>query len=101
MATQYFARSRDSSAIAARAEALVQRYPNLSEVELAELINLMPRVPVLDFGLMTVDPAMSSRLDAFHHDHGHRVRPTLGSIAALLMIPVTLTVAALFWWAMT
>ena len=101
MATQYFARSRDPSAIAARAEALVQRYPNLSEVELAELINLMSRLPVLDFGLMTADPVMSSRLDAFHRDHGHRIRPTLGSIAALLMIPITLSLVALFWWAAT
>ena len=101
METHYLPRSREPSVIAGRAEALLHRYPNLSETELAELINLMPRLPLLDFGLMTADPVMSSRLDAFHRDHGHKVRPTPGTVAALLMIPVTLGVAAALFWATT
>ncbi len=99
METHYLPRSREPSVIAGRAESLLHRYPNLSEVELAELINLMPRVPLLDFGLMTADPVMSSRLDAFHRDHGHKVRPTPASIAALLMIPAILGIAAAIFWA--
>ena len=100
MATQYFERSRTPSATAARAEALLHRYPNLSEIELAELINLMPRIPVLDFGLMTADPTMSSRLDDFNREHGHKVRPTAASIAALLFVPLSLVVA-IAWWAVS
>ena len=97
MATQYFARSRDPSAIAARAEALVQRYPNLSEVELAELINLMPRLPVLDFGLMAADPVMSSRLDDFYREHGRKVRTSVAPLVIFLLLPLAV-VAATAWW---
>ena len=96
MATQYFARSRDPSAVAARAEVLIQRYPNLSEVELAELINLMPRLPVLDFGLMTADPVMSSRLDDFYREHGRKVRTSVAPLVIFLLLPLAV-VAATAW----
>ncbi len=99
MASQYLPRAREPSVTAERAEALLFRYPNLSEIELAELINLMPSVPLLDFGLMTADPKMSAQLDAFQRDHGHKIRPTPGTIAALMMIPITLIIAALVWFA--
>lgn len=96
MATQAFVRSREPSVIAARAEHLLARYPNLSEVELAELINLMPRLPVLDLGLMTADEQLSGQLDAFHRDHGDKLGPSLVSMAAFLVIPTTLILGAVW-----
>ena len=77
MATQYFPRSRQPSAVALRAEALIDRYPNLSEIELAELINLMNRLPMLDFGLIAADDRLADRMDAFHRDHGDKLGPSL------------------------
>lgn len=97
MATQYFQRPRQPSAAAARAEALLARYPNLSEVELAELINLMPSVPILDFGLMTSDPAMSSRLDAFYREHGRKIRTPFTALALFLLLPLAVVAATALW----
>lgn len=98
MAAQYFPRSREPSAIAQRAETLVARYPNLSEVELAELINLMPRLPMLDFGLMTADDQLSDRMEAFHRDHGDKLGPSLASAVTFLAVPAIIALG-LTWWA--
>lgn len=97
MATQAFLRSREPSAIAARAEILLNRYPNLSEAELAELINLMHRLPVLDLGLMTADDRLSDRLDAFHRDHGDKLGPSLVSMTAFLVVPTALFLGTVWW----
>ena len=96
MATNFYSRPREPSCVAARAEVLLQRYPNLSEAELAELINLMPSVPVLDFGLMTADPAMSSRLDDFYREHGRKVRTSVAPLVIFLLLPLAV-VAATAW----
>lgn len=50
---------RPRSQTTLRVEALLGRYPNLSEQELAELINLFPSLNLLDEGLMTSDGAVS------------------------------------------
>jgi len=96
VATQTLSRPRPSD-VAARAEHLLDRYPNLSEQELAELINLFARLPILDFGLMTADRRLSGKLDAFHREHGRKIRPTLASIAAVTAIPLMIVITALWW----
>lgn len=97
MATHAYLRAREPSAIAARAELLLSRYPNLSEAELAELINLMHRLPVLDLGLMTADDRLSDQLDAFHRDHGDKLGPSLISMAFFLIVPTALGVGTVWW----
>ena len=99
MATQYFSRSRQPSAIALRAEALINRYPNLSEVELAELINLMPRLPMLEFGLMTADDQLAGKMEAFHRDHRDKLGPSLASAVTFLAVP-SIVALGLVWWAL-
>jgi hypothetical protein len=97
MATQYLSRSRQPAATALRAEALINRYPNLSEVELAELINLMPRLPILDFGLMTADDRIAPKMEAFHRDHGDKLGPSLASAATFLAIPSIIVLGVIVW----
>ena len=96
MTTQTLSRSRPSE-VASRTEHLLDRYPNLSEQELAELINLFSRLPILDFGLMTADRRLSGKLDAFHREHGRKVRPTLASLAAVAAIPLVIAITILWW----
>lgn len=76
------------------------RYPNLSEEELATLINLFPHIRILDLGLMTSDARLAGKLDAFHRDHGKKLRTPISSLIAFLAVPTILVVAGLLWWAL-
>jgi hypothetical protein len=96
MTSQTLSRPRPSE-VARRTEQLLDRYPNLSEQELAELINLFGRLPILEFGLMTADRRLSGKLDAFNREHGRKVRPTLASIAAVTAIPLVIIITVLWW----
>jgi hypothetical protein len=96
MATQFAAPPRPSE-VALRTEQLLDRYPNLSEQELAELINLFGRLPILEYGLMTADDRLSPKLDAFHRDHGRKVSASLASVAALVAIPLVIAISLLWW----
>ena len=100
MATQSYARSRSPSETTVKAEALLARYPNLSDVELATLINLFPYIRILDLGLMTSDDRLAPRLDAFHRDHGKKLKAPISSLIAFLAVPTILVVAGLLWWAL-
>jgi hypothetical protein len=97
VAAQYLSRSRHPTAVALRAEALINRYPNLSEVELAELINLMPRLPILDFGLMTAVDRIAPKMEAFHRDHGDKLGPSLASAVTFLAIPSIIVLGVIVW----
>ena len=97
MATQYLSRSRQPAAIALRAETLINRYPNLSEAELAELINLMRRLPILDFGLMAADDQLAGKMEAFHQDHGDRLGPSLVSAVTFFAVPAIIALGVIVW----
>lgn len=91
MATVYD-RARPRSETTLRAEALLSRYPNLSEQELAELINLFPYVKMVARGLMAADDRMGPKFENFYQDHGGKLggfgggRTTLIAAAALVVI---------------
>ena len=76
------------------------RYPNLSEEELATLINLFPYIRILDLGLMTADDRLAGKLDAFHRDHGEKLRTPISSLIAFLAVPTIIVVSGLLWWAL-
>lgn len=99
MATSYD-RLKPRSETALRVETLLARYPDLGEQELAELINLFPRVSLLDQGLMTADDSLSDRLADFHRDHGAKFKTSMPVMIAFLAFPVILTIVAL-WSAFT
>jgi hypothetical protein len=78
---------------------LLRRYPNLSEEELATLINLFPHLRILDVGLMTCDERLSEKLDAFHRDHGRKLKTPVSSLIAFLAVPGIIALG-LLWWAL-
>jgi hypothetical protein len=76
--------------------ALIGRYPNLSETELARLINLYRSFSALDTALLLSDEALAPSLDRFTTEHRSRVRPPFRRYAGLLFYTV-LTLATLVW----
>ena len=100
MATRIHQRFRPPSETTVEAETLLMRYPNLSEGELATLINLFPYIRILDLGMMTSDDRLAGKLDAFHHDHGKRLGTPSSSLIVFLALSAALVFASLLWWAL-
>lgn len=92
-------RARPRSKTTLRAEHLLSRYPNLSEQELAELINLFPHVDMVARGLMAADDRMRTKVDAFYRDHSatldklRRRRTTAIAVVGLLAILIGFSLA--------
>jgi hypothetical protein len=78
------------------ARALIGRYPNLSETELARLINVYRQLSALDMALMLSDEKVAPRLDRFSADHRSKIRTPFRQYAALVGYAV-LGVAAVAW----
>jgi hypothetical protein len=100
MTTQTHQWSRPPSATTVEAEALLKRYPNISETELAKLINLFPHIRILDLAMMTCDDRLAGKLDRFRRDHRARLKAPLSSLVVVLAVPTILLVAGLLWWAL-
>jgi hypothetical protein len=100
MATRIYERSRPPSEMTVEAEVLLMRYPDLSEEELATLINLFPYIRILDLGMMTTDERLAGKLDAFHRDHGRKLRTPFSALIAFLAVPAIMVVAGVLWWAL-
>ena len=89
--------SRTPSELAVEVETLLQRYPNLSEQELATLIEAFPLLSAVEAALMTTDDKLSAKLDAFHREHGHRIRRPLAGLLAFIAFPALVAVGVLWW----
>ena len=74
--------------IALQAVGLVERYPNLSEIELARLINLYRELSSLDMALMISDSELAPKLDRFRKDHRRQLRTPFRQYAVLVYIAV-------------
>jgi hypothetical protein len=79
-----------------QAKLLLARYPNLSETELARLINLYRGFSALDTALILSDDALAPTLARFRAEHRSKVRPPFRQYAGLLAYTV-LTLAAVAW----
>lgn len=99
MATSYD-RLRPRPDTATRVQQLVERYPDLSDGDLAELIELYPQLNLLDQGLMTADDRLAAKLADFHRDHGAKLKPPAVELFAFLAFPAVLALFAL-WWVLT
>jgi hypothetical protein len=86
-------RSGGAHVLAVEATRLISRYPALTTAELGRLIDIYPRLPILDVGLMTSDPSISTRLDAFCKDHGRKLKRSMTPLLFFLIIPI----AAMIW----
>lgn len=100
MTTNILPAVRRPSQLAARSEALLMRYPRISEDELAQLIDIFPYVPALDRGLMSADARLSDKLTAFHRDHGGKMKAPEAALIAALAFPFIMA-AGLLWWILT
>lgn len=79
-----------------QASALVRRYPNLSESELAELIDLHRRLSALDYALMLSDEEIGPKLHRFSKEHRRATRKPFRQYAALIVYAL-LAVVAVGW----
>jgi hypothetical protein len=82
--------------VADEARKLIGRYPNLSEIELARLINLYRELPALDMALMLSDEKLAPNLDRFSADHRSKIRTPFRQYAALVAY-LGIGLAALAW----
>lgn len=71
-----------------QAAELISRYPNLSEIELARLINLYRELSALDVALMISDEQLAPRLDRFVGEHRSEVKTPFRQYAVLVAIAV-------------
>ena len=93
-------RSRPRTGMAAEVEALVMRYPHLSEEEMDRLVEIYPQLAMLDVALMTSDEAVAPKLDHFVRDNKSRLRTPLSHILWLAALPGAAIAAALWALAM-
>ena len=101
MATRpYFhshSRSRPLSQTALRIEALLNRYPHLDEPDLETLIRSYPYLPMVDYAVMTADDRLAGKLEAFHRDHGHKLKSPVNALVAFVAVPALVAAGALWW----
>jgi hypothetical protein len=81
---------------AEEAAQLLQRYPNLSEIELARLINLYRGLSALDVALMMSDASVAPHLDLFSTENRSKIRVPFRQYAMLAFLGV-LAVATVVW----
>lgn len=80
-----------------RAEGLLARYPDLSNRELTDLIDIFPALPIVDRGLITADARLSDKLAAFYRDHGSQLKAPVAALISLLALPI-IAAAGTLWW---
>lgn len=79
-----------------QASELINRYPSVSEIELARLINLYRELSAVDMALMLSDEKLAPNLDRFSADHRPKIRTPFRQYAALTLYAV-LGMAAFAW----
>ena len=77
----------ESHALEQAAE-LIARYPNLSEIELARLINLYRELSALDMAMMISDTDLAPRLDCFYKEHRRCLRMPFREYSVLVYIAI-------------
>ena len=97
MATTTFDHARPPSEMATKAQSLLRRYPKLSEQELATLIDIFPRLEILEVGLMVVDDGLAERLAAFRSDHGAKFELPTTVLLAGISLAAIIVLAVLLW----
>ena len=79
-----------------QARELIGRYPNISETDLARLINLYRELSAFDMAFMLSDEKLAPNLDRFSSDHRSKIRTPFRQYAALVGYAV-LTIGAVAW----
>jgi len=80
---------------------LIQRYPNVSEEETAQIVTYLRKGRHLDVGILTGDERLKPKLDRFMADHRKHFRLGFGEATAVIAaITGFLLVFWLIWEAM-
>ncbi len=95
-----YSRARSPSQTALEVETLLDRYPHLSREEIARLVGAYPYLPMLDYALITADERLAGKIDAFHRDHGHKLRTPLNRLLGFVAMPAAVA-AGLLWWVLS
>lgn len=82
------------------AEILLSRYPELSDKDLGKLADTLPYLPPVELSLMLADDHLSTKLEAFHRDHGHLLTAPRTWLLASLVATGAIC-AAILWWVMS
>jgi hypothetical protein len=83
---------------AARAAALLTRYPRVSKDESREIMTFLKTARHLDVGRLSSDASIRPRLDAFMEDHKKHLGVTVGeAIWTIGLIAAFLVVCWLLW----
>jgi hypothetical protein len=69
-----------------QAAELIDRYPNLSEIELARLINLHRELSALEVALLISEDELAPKLGRFVQEHRSKVRTPFRQYAVLVAI---------------
>ena len=78
---------------------LIERYPDLSEKELDQLISLYPQLSPVEMALMISNEKIAGKLDAFRRAHLRRIRTPFRHYA--VFVGIFVAGLALIGWALT
>jgi len=81
-----------------RIEALLQRYPGLTDGEIEDVLLFLRKGPALEIGLLTGNEALRPQLDRFRADHRGELSIGAREIAAIAAIVALLIVAVALLW---
>lgn len=82
--------------IASESVELLNRYPDLTPIEIERLIGMFPRIPMLQVALMSADEELAPKLEKFQQDCGRKIRTPMWQIVGLMM-PLALMLGLIFW----
>ena len=96
MTSRSFSQAMPRSEYVITVEQLLLRYPQINTEELNTLVELFPKMSLLETALMTTDERLSAQLEAFHEDHGHIFHAPVKSMLILLACPFV--AVGMLWW---
>ena len=82
----------------ARVSDLLERYPDITEPERAEIIRFLKKAPALDVGLLSANETIRPQLTQFKLDHEKEVGVGLVGLAMAAVIVLILALFTYFLW---
>ena len=81
-----------------RVARLLSRYPEVTDDDVAEIVEFLRTGRHLDIGLLTADDALRPKLDAFMAAHKTQLRPKLGEVAVIAALIASFLFACWLLW---